>query len=98
MPFRWLLVSFVILFVAAPVARMDGVAHAADDRRVDRRKNDAWSIQRPGRAPDRDRQASPNGRRDGQHGQHNKKLLAPNERRDLRQSVYEATRDIYKGG
>ncbi|WP_428852888.1 hypothetical protein [Imbroritus primus] len=103
MPLSRLLVSVALLFAASALALPEGVAHAAGDRKTKMRKDTGRHGKEPGQAArrERERRAAPahghqQGRPQGRHGGGH--MLAPNERQNLRQSVYDAMRDIYHGG
>lgn len=99
MPLSRLLVSVALLFAASALALPEGVAHAAGDRKTKMRKDTGRHGKEPGQAArrERERRAAPaHGHQQGRHGGGH--MLAPNERQNLRQSVYDAMRDIYHGG
>lgn len=98
MPLSRLLVSVALLFAASALALPEGVAHAAGDRKAKMRKEAGRHGKEPGQTARREREgrAGPvHGRQQGRQGGGH--MLAPNERQNLRQSVYDAMRDIYHG-
>lgn len=95
MPLSRLLVSVALLFAASTLALPQGVAHAAGDRKPKMRKEKERGGKEQAQMPRRER----DGRAAPAHGRHGGgHVLAPNERQNLRQSVYDAMRDIYQGG
>lgn len=95
MPLSRLLVSVAFLFAASALTLPHGVAHAAGDRKTKIRKEKERGGKEHAQMPRREqdgRVTPAHGRRGHGH------VLAPNERQNLRQSVYDAMRDIYHGG
>ena len=89
-----MLASLVFLLAVSLLTLPHGTANAAGDRKGKTRAE-------PGRAGSKGQFQGARRGRDGRaapgQGHRGAPILAPNERQNLRQSVYDATRDLYKG-
>jgi hypothetical protein len=92
MPFSRLLVSVVVLLSVAALTQTPGAAHAAGERKAKGRHETGRSKQGRAQHPP-PRQVAPSEASNGRRGAH---VLEPSERKNLRQSVYDA-RELYQG-